>query len=144
MRVNSFCSPRGRPAGLGEKFPFSSRVIGSLLKPELDELIRQRSFNQLREILCEFPAPDIAEIFTDLRPDDEAVLLRILPRDLAAEVFEHLSVEDQEKLLQALGTEQVAQILNDLAPDDRTAFRPRNARSPPTCWVIRKAPSVGA
>jgi magnesium transporter len=93
-----------------------------LLKPELAELIRQRSFNQLREILCEFPAPDIAEIFTDLRPDDEAVLLRILPRDLAAEVFEHLSVEDQEKLLQALGTEQVAQILNDLAPDDRTAL----------------------
>jgi magnesium transporter len=106
----------------GGKFQFSSLVIGSLLKPELAELIRQRSFNQLREILCEFPAPDIAEIFTDLRPDDEAVLLRILPRNLAAEVFEHLSVEDQEKLLQALGTEQVAQILNDLAPDDRTAL----------------------
>ncbi len=97
-------------------------MIGSLLKPELAELIRQRSFNQLREILCEFPAPDIAEIFTDLRSDDEAVLLRILPRNLAAEVFEHLSVEDQEKLLQALGTEQVAQILNNLAPDDRTAL----------------------
>ena len=97
-------------------------MIGSLLKPELAELIRQRSFNQLREILCEFPAPDIAEIFTDLRPDDEAVLLRILPRNLAAEVFEHLSVEDQEQMLQALGSEQVAQILNDIAPDDRTAL----------------------
>ena len=27
-----------------------------------------------------FPLPDIAEIFTDLKPGDEAVLLRILPR----------------------------------------------------------------
>ncbi len=97
-------------------------MIGSLLKPELVELIRQRSFNQLREILCGFPAPDLVEIFTDLNPGDEAVLLRILPRELAAEVFEYLSLEDQEKMLQALGTEQVAQILNDIAPDDRTAL----------------------
>jgi magnesium transporter len=97
-------------------------MIGNLLQPELIELIRQRNFAQLREILAQFTAPDIAEIFTDLSPDDEAVLLRILPHDLAADVFEYLSVEDQEKMLHALGTEQVAQILNDLPPDDRTAL----------------------
>src|SRR5882762_10377287 len=95
-------------------------MIGSLLKPELAELIRQRNFNQLREILCEFPPPDIAEIFYDLDPEDEAVLLRLLPRELAAEVFDHLPVEDQEKMLHALGSEEVARILNDLPPDDRT------------------------
>jgi magnesium transporter len=97
-------------------------MIGNLLQPELVELIRQRNFTQLRDILAQFSAPDIAEIFTDLSPDDEAVLLRILPHDLAADVFEYLSVEDQEKMLHALGTEQVAQILNDLPPDDRTAL----------------------
>lgn len=90
--------------------------------PELGELIRKRDFNQLREILCAFPGQDLAEIFTDLNPDDEAVLLRILPRDLAAQVFEYLPVEDQEKLLKALGSEQVAQILNDISADDRTAL----------------------
>lgn len=90
--------------------------------PELLELIRTRNFNQLREILCSFPAQDLAEIFTDLSPDDEAVLLRILPRDLATQVFEYLPVEDQEKMLQALGSEQVAQILNDISADDRTAL----------------------
>ena len=97
-------------------------MIGNLLGPELKELIQQRNFTQLREILCHFPPPDVAEIFFDLKPDDEAVLLRLLPRDLAAEVFEHLPVDDQEKMLHALGTEQVAQILNDIAPDDRTAL----------------------
>ena len=95
-------------------------MIGNLLMPELAELIRQRDFNGLREILCGFPPADIAEIFVDLRPDDEAVLLRLLPRDVAAEVFEYLPLEDQEKTLQALANEQVAQILNDLSPDDRT------------------------
>ena len=97
-------------------------MIGNLLKPEIAELIRERNFTQLREILVEFPAPDIAEIFTDLSPGDEAVLLRILPHHLATEVFEYLTVEDQEQLLHALGNEQVAQILNEMPPDDRTAL----------------------
>jgi magnesium transporter len=97
-------------------------MIGNLLAPELTELIRERNFTQLREILCDFSPQEIAEIFTDLNPGDEAVLLRILPHQLAAEVFEYLSLEDQEKLLLALGNEQVAQILNDLSPDDRTAL----------------------
>ncbi|MEY4385470.1 MAG: hypothetical protein RLY20_753 [Verrucomicrobiota bacterium] len=97
-------------------------MIGNLLQPELVELIRKRDFNQLRDILKEFAAPDLAEIFVDLKPDDEAVLLRLLPHDLAAEVFEYLPVEDQEKMLLALGTEDVARILNDIAPDDRTAL----------------------
>jgi magnesium transporter len=97
-------------------------VIGNLLQPELVELIEKRDFVQLREILCNFDPPDIAEIFTDLKAGDEAVLLRILPRQTAAEVFEYLSLPEQESLVQALGNEQVAQILNDLAPDDRTAL----------------------
>src|SRR2546426_7087920 len=97
-------------------------MIGSLLQPEIAELIRQRNFNQLREILCEFSPPDLAEILTDIPDEDMAVLLRVLPHDFATEVFEHLSVEQQEKLVQALGTGQVAAILNDLPPDDRTAL----------------------
>ncbi len=97
-------------------------MIGNLLQPELVELIRQRNFTQLREILCGFSAQEIAEIFTDLKPDDEAVLLRILPHETAAEVFEYLPLKDQEETLHSLGNEQVAQILNDLSPDDRTAL----------------------
>ncbi len=101
---------------------FVGRVIGNLLQPELEELIRERKFNELREILCEFPVMDLAEIFTDISPGDEAVLLRILPHKVAADVFDHLGLDDQEKMLHALGNEEVALILNDLPPDDRTAL----------------------
>ncbi len=97
-------------------------MIGNLLQPEIEEFIKQRNFTQLREILCGFSAPDLAEILTDIRDEDMAVLLRVLPHDFATDVFEHLSVEQQEKLVQALGTEQVAAILNDLPADDRTAL----------------------
>ncbi len=97
-------------------------MIGALLLPELKELIRQRDFAQLREILSEFHPPDLAELLDDLEPADTAVLLRILPRDLAAEVFEHIPLAGQEELLHALGDADVASILNELAADDRTAL----------------------
>lgn len=116
MRGTAFCFARTK------KIRFTGGVIGNLLGPELKELIERRDFTQLREILCNFPAADIAEIFYDLQPGDEAVLLRLLPRELAAEVFEYLPLADQESALKALGSEQVAQILNDIAPDDRTAL----------------------
>jgi len=97
-------------------------MIGNLLAPELKELIDRRDFVRLREILCEFSGPDLAEIFVDLKPEDEAVLLRILPHERSARVFEYLPRRDQEETLRALGSEEVARILNDIAPDDRTAL----------------------
>jgi magnesium transporter len=97
-------------------------MIGNLLAPELKELIEKRDFARLREIMCSFSPPDLAEIFVDLEPEDEAVLLRILPHDRSATVFEYLPRKDQEETLHALGTDEVAHILNDIAPDDRTAL----------------------
>lgn len=97
-------------------------MIGNLLKPELTSLIHERSFGKLREILCEFPPVDVAEIFIDLEPADQAVLLRVLPKELAADVFENLNFDQQETMLVSLGNESVAQILNEMDPDDRTAI----------------------
>jgi magnesium transporter len=97
-------------------------MIGHLLKPELEDLIEQRNFAALRQILAEFPAAEVAELLAALNAEHQAVLLRILPSQLAADVFEHLRLEDQEPLLRALGSEVVARILNEMDPDDRTAI----------------------
>ena len=97
-------------------------MIGNLLGPELKEYIAARNFGALREVLCEFAAPDIAEIFADLSASEKAILLRILPHQLAADVFEYLSLESQEEMIQALGQEDLVKILNEMAPDDRTAL----------------------
>jgi magnesium transporter len=99
-----------------------ARVIGNLLAPELKAYIEARNFTALRDVLCEFPAPDVAEILGDLDAADKALLLRILPHQLAAAVFEYLSLEAQEDLLQALGQEELINILNEMAADDRTAL----------------------
>ena len=97
-------------------------MIGKLLGPELQAYIEGRNFTALREVLCQFAAPDIAEILTDLSASDKALLLRILPKQLAADVFEYLSLATQEELVQALGQEELIHILNEMAADDRTAL----------------------
>jgi magnesium transporter len=95
-------------------------MIGSLLLPEIEELIAARDFVKLREILAEFPPADVAEILADLQATDTALLLRVLPREFAAEVFEHLSPAGKERLVRALGDADVAKILNELPADTRT------------------------
>jgi magnesium transporter len=97
-------------------------MIGNLVQPELEELIRNRAFGALREFLLGLAAPDLAELSASLPAEERAVVFRLLPRPLAAQTFEYLPLEAQESLLRALGDQQVATILDDIAPDDRTAF----------------------
>lgn len=97
-------------------------MIGQLLRPEIKELIESRDFSVLRDFLREFQPVDIAELMADLPENDQAILFRILPKQLAADVFEYLDLETQKSLLKAMAHEQVVNILNEMAPDDRTAL----------------------
>jgi magnesium transporter len=97
-------------------------VIGNLLGPELKAYIDARNFSALREVLCQFAPADIAEILADMSAMDKALLLRILPHQIAADVFEYLALETQEELIQALGQDELVNILNEMAADDRTAL----------------------
>lgn len=97
-------------------------MIGQLLRPEIKELIESRDFSVLRDFLRDFQPVDIAELMADLPENDQAILFRILPKQLAADVFEYLDLETQKSLLKAMAHEQVVNILNEMAPDDRTAL----------------------
>src|SRR5437867_4949666 len=85
-------------------------------------LIRQSDFGRLREELSQWRPQEIAARLAELRPDDQVLAFRILPRRLAASVFEYLSVDQQRALVKAMGQEDVAALLNHMSPDDRTWF----------------------
>ena len=97
-------------------------MLGDLIRPDLEELIRAREFGQLREFLLDLSVPDLAELLAETPPEDRAVLFRLLPRALAADAFEYLPFEAQEELLKGLGDEQVAAVLDEMSADDRTAL----------------------
>jgi magnesium transporter len=94
----------------------------NLSQPDLEEIIHRRDFVALREILKNWSPPDLASLIKTLAPDDQVIVFRILPRQLAADTFEYLELEAQENLLKAMAHEEIASILNEMAPDDRTVL----------------------
>ncbi len=85
-------------------------------------MIEARNFAALRELFREWPPADVAEVILDMPEDEQVIIFRVLPHDLAADVFEYLDFDAQQKLLRAMAHEQVVGILNEMAPDDRTAL----------------------
>ncbi|MBL8600494.1 MAG: magnesium transporter [Myxococcales bacterium] len=95
-------------------------MLGTLLKPDLEELIHAKEWDALREVLTEFDAPDRAELIEHCEVQEAALVFRILPRDTAGETFEYLPLEMQTRLVETLGDEQLKRVLDEMAPDDRT------------------------
>ena len=97
-------------------------MVGKLLEPEIRSMIEARDFVALREVFREWAPADLAEVIVDLPEDEQVIIFRVLPHDLAADVFEYLDFDAQQTLLRAMAHEQVVAILNEMAPDDRTAL----------------------
>ena len=87
---------------------------------EINEILRKRDLVALREMLKNWSPSALVRVMTDLAIEDQIIVLRILPRELAAEAFESLDLPGQEQLLKAMGQEELAAVLNNMAPDDRT------------------------
>src|SRR6476619_8203376 len=97
-------------------------MVGKILIPEIQSLIKARDFAGLRELFSEWPPAEVAEVIVDMPEDDRVIIFRVLPASLAADVFEYLDVDSQQSLLRCMAHEQVAAILNEMSPDDRTAL----------------------
>jgi magnesium transporter len=89
-------------------------------KADIEQVLQERRFFQLREILSDLEPADVAETIDGLEAEERAVVFRVLRREHAADTFEYLSPESQEGLVKALARDKVATILNDMSPDDRT------------------------
>jgi len=93
-------------------------------KLHFQQLIEMRSWKTLKQELNEMEPFQVAEIIEILSKQEQIILYRLLPRELAKEVFKYLSHDDQEGIIEGLATNvnKVTDLLNDLDPDDRTAF----------------------
>ena len=95
-------------------------MIGTPILPEIRELIERRNFSALQRIFTDWLPVDLAELISDLPENEQAILFRLLPREVATETFEYLDIDAQQNLLTALTKKDVTHILNSMSPDDRT------------------------
>ena len=97
-------------------------MITELIKPEIIELIQERQFTDLKEVLIDWTPADIADLILSVPVEEQVFIFRLLPKELAADVFEYLDFDTQVSFIRGMSGEKVAEILNEMSPDDRTAL----------------------
>ncbi|PKM99152.1 MAG: magnesium transporter [Elusimicrobia bacterium HGW-Elusimicrobia-2] len=95
-------------------------MLKELLKPEIQEMIAEKAWHSLKEILLEWPEADIADLLKNLEDKEAIVLFMLLPKQLKAETFAELDPEKQTVFLKRIGDEVIRDIVLELSPDDRT------------------------
>ena len=89
----------------------------------LMQLVEQRQYRRLREELAQMNEVDIAEFLDELDVEQEILVFRLLPKDMAAEVFTYLeNADDQEKLINALSDRELREVLDELYLDDTVGW----------------------
>ena len=82
------------------------------------ELLERRDLHALRAALLEENEVDIAEFLEELPQDKIVVVFRALPKEMAAEVFSNLEPDTQQVIIQSGTDQEVSAIVEELYVDD--------------------------
>lgn len=92
-----------------------------LLEEQIIDLIENKKWDEVKERIVHWRAPDISTFLMDLGHNEDLLsFFRMLPIELAAEVFSELNADTQEYILANITDEQIKKILLELEVDDRT------------------------
>lgn len=87
------------------------------------ELLEQKQYKQVRDVLLEYNAADIAEILTEILDEiglDETIIsFRMLPKDISVDVFSFLSLDDQVAIINGITDREINYIVSELDFDDK-------------------------
>lgn len=81
-------------------------------------MIVRKQYAPLRDLLIEIEPADIASLFEDLNEEQVPILFRLIPKEPAAEVFVELEPESQEMLIRGFSNTELKEVLDELYLDD--------------------------
>ncbi len=84
----------------------------------IENLIEEKKYAEIKQILNKMNDYDIAEIFEDLPTTEQLKIFRLLQKDIAADVFSYMETDTQSKLITLLSEKEAVDIINDMASDD--------------------------
>lgn len=88
------------------------------MENEILELIEEKKYTKLRNMLSEMNPADIAQILEETPKKELPVIFRILQKELAAEVFSYLESDMQQVLIEAFSDAELREVLDELFMDD--------------------------
>lgn len=90
----------------------------SRIMEEIEDLSQRKRWQEIREMLLLFEPADTAAILAELSEDRLPLVYRLLPKELAAEVFVEMDPEEQELLIQTFSDTELKEVLDELYVDD--------------------------
>ena len=82
------------------------------------ELLENKDFPQLGNLLKDMNPADVAELFEDLPREKMALVFRLLPKELAADAFAYMNPDEQTVLVEAFSDKEQHDVVNELYVDD--------------------------
>ncbi len=89
-----------------------------LLFEQVEQLLDDRRYMDIRELFVEINPADIAQIIEELPKKKQPLVFRILPKEEAAEVFAYFESDTQEYLISAFTDQELKEVLDELYVDD--------------------------
>lgn len=93
-----------------------------LIKPEFDELIANKDWVALKEVLNDVPAADIADLLLELEGTIAVVVFRLLKKPVAADVFAEMPSTKGVELLELFSKQQLSDVMGNLEPDEQVSI----------------------
>ena len=84
----------------------------------IKELLEQKKYATVRDILLEMHPADVAKMFEDMNKREISLLFRLMPKEQAAETFVELEADNQEALIKAFSDNELKEVLDELYLDD--------------------------
>lgn len=85
---------------------------------EVRQLLDEKKYAQLRDLLCSKEPADIAQLFEQFPKEELPLMFRILQKDFATEVFVEMDTELQKALIDAFTDKELFEVFDDLFMDD--------------------------
>ena len=85
---------------------------------KISELLENKDFPQLGNLLKDMNPADVAELFEDLPREKMALVFRLLPKELAADAFAYMNPDEQTVLVEAFSDKELHDVVNELYVDD--------------------------
>ena len=88
------------------------------MKKLLEQLLAEKKYVTIRDMLVIMMPADIASIFDELEEERLPLLFRLLPKELAADTFVEMESGAQEVLICCFSDRELKEVINEMYVDD--------------------------
>ncbi len=89
-----------------------------IVEKALIQMLEEKKYGTLRDILATMNPSDVAAIFQDLEEKQIPLMFRLLPKEQAAETFVEMEPEAQELLIRGFSDNELKEVVDELYVDD--------------------------